>query len=389
MVVPPDYPCLLAEMDRLVATYHPLVVNWVTTLCSQCYEEIARNRVIAAGGVGFSDGLSNALQPYFYAADESASRIETAFAEFWCNQLSSRNDKTRVVRFAGHQNRAQDFNGHPRVLGVISTNDPDNEQTVKNVLFKQLHARCGEDVTHVYFYDQDPNTAARQVTASIANMDTPSNPATDVLCLCDPVAPTALYDGEQTNNYYPENLIASDQFMDTDLTGQSYGPGADGSPSQGCPSPQLGCEYDLAFGLSSLGEEEPQGNTTGVRVFHAGGGQQLPASITPVNATLLARGWIMLANLIENAGVEPTPDHIKARAIALGGVGGGSSNDPLLEFRENDWHWTQDNRVVFWSRHRASRYDGLSGTYVQVEGGRFDLGQLPVLQAGPPIPVVR
>src|ERR1700694_4113360 len=105
-------------------------------------------------------------------------------------------------------------------------------------------------------------------------MNDPQHPATTVLCLCDQVAPQFLFSGEQSNNYYPENVIATDQGMDYDKTGQSYGP----SSQLSCPSPQVGCEYDLAFGIGDIGTEEPKDNDPGSRSFGAGGRGRPPGS---------------------------------------------------------------------------------------------------------------
>src|SRR5438309_218451 len=246
--VPPDYGCLIPEMDRVIDTYHPYMFFWQTTLCSACYQEIARRKVVAIGGVGFSDEFANGLvdpanrAQLFYSSGESASRIARGFAQFYCSQLSSTTNPNRKVRYAETQNQLQNLNGQPRRLGIFSTNDPDNENTVKNILVPEIHRLCGngEVLNHFYFYAQDINTAAQQVAAGIAAMDTPQDPANIVLCLCDPVAPAFLYEGEQGNNYYPENVIASDQGMDLDSTAQSYGPGDGGGPSLGCPAPQKG-----------------------------------------------------------------------------------------------------------------------------------------------------
>src|SRR5207248_4595461 len=49
--VPPDKQCLIPEMDKIVDTYHPYMVNWTTTLCSECFAELARKKTIAVGGV--------------------------------------------------------------------------------------------------------------------------------------------------------------------------------------------------------------------------------------------------------------------------------------------------------------------------------------------------
>ncbi|MEY2427068.1 MAG: hypothetical protein QOI61_2640 [Actinomycetota bacterium] len=385
--VPPDKPCLLPEFDKVIDTYHPYIVYWNTSLCSECFAEIARKKVIGFGGNSFSDAFAVANQPYFYANQQSATRVESAFAEFWCNQMSSVNVPARRVKFAGTQNPAQNFNGRPRVLGVISTNDPDQESTVKNILYKQLKERCGEVVTHEYFYDQDINTAAKQVAAGIAAMNKPGDPATTVLCLCDSVAPAFLYNGEQSSNYYPENVIASNQGMDLDTTGQSYGdPNGDGSGSLGCPSPQVGCEFDLALGLSAYGAPEPETTGDGLRVFKAGGGTALPGSVTAISATIVAQDFLTIGNLLQNVGPNLTAANMQSRAPALGSVGGGATGKPLLSFAPGDWNYQQDNRIVYWSRNKKSPYNGKGGTFVQIEGDRYNLGQYPVLKDGPPVP---
>jgi hypothetical protein len=382
--VPPAYSCLIPEMDKIVDSYHPYMVFWQTTLCSACYAELARKKTIGVGGDGFSDEFSNANAPYFYSQGESSSRVETAFAQWWCNQMSSVNAPNRKTKYAETNNPAENLNGQPRRLGVISTNDPDNEDTVKKVLDPALQKYCGDHIWHTYFYDQNINTAAQQVQAGISAMNTPQNPATTVLCLCDPVAPAFLYEGEQQNNFYPENVIATDQAMDWDTTGQSY-EDSGGQPSLGCPTPAKGCEYDVAFGLSTEGPPEAQANDEGLRVFKAGGGTDLQG-ITPITATSLARYFTMMAALIENTGPNLTPPNTQAQAPKMGTVGGGATGLPLLGFLPNDWQWLQDTRIVYWDKHRASPYNGKPGTYVQIEGNRFNLGQYPTMPDGPVLP---
>ena len=386
--VPPDYNCLLPEMDRVVDQYKPYIVFWNTTLCSACYAELARKKVIGVGGDGFSDEFAIANAPYFYSAAESASRLERGFGEFWCTQMSSVNVPSRKVRYAETNNPAQNFNGQARRLGVISTNDPDNKNTVVNVLSKAL-AKCGDKIWHTYFYDQNINTAAQQVAAGIAAMDTPQNPANVVLCLCDAVAPAFLYDGEQSNNYYPENVIATDQQMDFDTTGQSYGPGDNNSPSLGCPTPSRGCEYDAAFGLSSEEAHEPITNDAGLRIFRAGGGKDLPGAITPAQGTFLVRYWGMMASLLQNTGPNLTPANMQARAPSLPAVGGGATGNSLLAFGPSNYFWIQDVRIVYWDKHKLSSYNNKPGTYVQIQGDRVNLGQYKAMPNGPEMPYPR
>jgi hypothetical protein len=376
--VPPDKQCLIPEMDKIVDTYHPYMVNWQTTLCSECFAELARKKTIAIGGVGFSDAFTNAQSGYFYSAGESSTRIEGQFAEMWCKQMQN-----TPVKFAGTQNPAQNFNGKPRVLGIISTNDPDNQSTVQDYLVPLLK-KCGQDVTHFYFYDQNINTAAQQVEAGIAAMDTTTNPATTVLCLCDAVAPAFLYNGEQHHNYWPENVLADVQGMGNDSTGQSYEGNSDGSASLGCPTPSQGCEYDVAFGLLAQGNEEPQDNDAGVRIFHAGGGQGAPP-VSGTTATSVGQTFVMMASLIQNTGPNLTPANMQARAPSLGTVGGGSTGNALLGFGKDNWNWTQDARYVYFSKTKKSPYNGKPGGYVQM-GPRYNFGQYESRADGPPVP---
>jgi hypothetical protein len=61
--VPPDYQCLNSEMDTMVAKYHPYAVLFYTTLCSACFAELARLKVVSTGGAGFSDAFHIAALP--------------------------------------------------------------------------------------------------------------------------------------------------------------------------------------------------------------------------------------------------------------------------------------------------------------------------------------
>jgi hypothetical protein len=382
--VPPDKRCLTQDIDKVVGQYKPFGFFWNTTLCSECFAEVRRLNVVAFGGDGFSDAFADALKPYFYSGGESATRVETAFAQWWCNQMTSVGSSRRV-RYAKTSNPAQNFNGQARRLGVISTNDPDNEDTVNKVL-KPALAKCGDKVWHEYFYDQNINTAAQQVEAGIAAMDTPQDPANVVLCLCDSVAPAFLYNGEQHHNYYPENVIASDQQMDFDTTGQSYVDDK-GQPTLGCPTPSQGCEYDLVFGLSTEYAQEPETNDEGLRIYKDGGGTgaKPPGNMTPVVASQWARHYSMIANFIEATGPNLTAANMQARAVTLPPVGGGGTGKTLLSVSPGDWVWMQDTRLVYWDKHKTSGYNGKPGTYVQM-GPRYNLGQFPVAPNGPELP---
>jgi len=380
--VPPDTDCLFSEMDTIVKTYKPFGVFWSTTLCSQCFARLAQKGVVSFGGIGFSDKFANDNAPYFYNAGMSATRVQQLFAEWWCAQMSTKNQPGRTTKYAGTQNPARNFNGSPRELGVISTNDPDNMATVKDVLYKELQRRCGERVTHEYFYEQNINTAATQVQAGIGAMNTQNNPATTVLCLCDSVAPSFVYKGEQDNEYYPENVLADVQNMGYDNVAQAY------RGSLACPKPGRGCPFDNALGIVDAPITKPMNELEGVKIFQIGsGGGSLPSTVTPFTATNLARNWSMLASLMQNTGPNLTPANMGARKASLGSVGGGNTGMPTLSFPAGSWNWVQDVKLVWWNTNQNSPYNNAKGRYFSV-GNRYGPGQFPVMPGGPDVPTV-
>jgi len=385
--VPPDTGCLLAEMDTIVQTYHPYAVAWGTTLCSVCFARLAQDHTIALGGVGFSSAFAQANAPYFWSPGESSTNIEEGFAKFWCNQLTSKNTD-RVVSFAQDKNTAQNFNGNKRVLGVISTNDPDNEDTVTNVLVPALNRDCGDGgsiAQHHYFYSQDISTAAQQINAGVSAMDAPTDPATDVVCLCDPVAPELLFSGEQQHNYYPENVLADVQGMGVDALAQNF----EATPTQqslACPQWQAGCEFDNAFGITSAATLPPPSQEAGPIAYRLGGGTNLP--MKPYVASGAWELWNMLASLIENTGPDLTPARMAAAAPSMGTIGGGATGHAEFGFSKGSFNWTIDAAVVYWSKTTPSPYDNKPGTFVDIEGSRFLPQSFPKLSE-PPIPKAR
>ena len=80
-------------------------------------------------------------------------------------------------------------------------------------------------------------------------MNSRTNPATSVVCFCDPVAPQFSYQAATNNNYWPEALFASNQALDTDPAGQTY-MGEHGLPAAAA----RGCSFDGALGLGMARE---------------------------------------------------------------------------------------------------------------------------------------
>lgn len=391
-----DDQCILPELDRVVSQYKPYMVFWLTSVCPECFAELAHDGTIAVGGLGFSDQFGQQLAPFYYSATMSSTHMEEAFAQWWCSDMSSVNDPSRKVSFAGNNNAAQNFNGQPRRLGIVSPNKPDNENTINTVLIPELHRLCGEDETyiqqHTYFYAQDINTAAQQTYAGTAKEDSGATAATSVVCICDIVAPQFAYQGSANFNYWPEALIADVQGMGDDVVAQTY------DASFSCPSQPSGpggggqCAADSLAGLTVAEPQEPQNNDPGIRIWRMyEGSKPMPSDpqtgsvYSGVTSTSVLLQYVMMASLIENAGPQLDPWSMQKRAPGIPAIGGG--DHPLLQFSSGNWQWIQTVRLAYWDHWRQSGYNGVKGTWVNAGGQTYySINGLPSAPGGPAIP---
>ncbi|HEX6489094.1 MAG TPA: hypothetical protein VF137_09545 [Candidatus Dormibacteraeota bacterium] len=391
-----DDQCILPEIDRVVSQYHPYMVFWLTSVCPECFAEIAHDGAIAIGGLGFSDSFGQQLAPFYYSATMSSTRMELAFAKWWCSEMSSANDPSRKTSFAGNNNPAQQLNGQPRRLGIVSPNKPDNENTINNVLIPALVSGCGESSSyiqaHTYFYAQDINTAAQQTYAGTAKEDSGPTAATSVVCICDIVAPEFAYQGSANANYWPESLIADVQGMGDDVAAQPY------DASFSCPSQPSGpgpgqCAADSLAGLTVIEHQEPQSNDPGIRVWKEYmGDKPMPKDAgsgsvySGATATSTLIQYVMMAALIENAGPQLDPWTMQKRAPLIPAIGGG--NVPVLQFGPGNYQWIQTAREVYWDHWRKSSYNAKPGTWIAFGGGQdFSAGNPYASDAsGPPCP---
>ena len=381
--VPPDYPCLIGEMDKIVAQYHPYAVMFQTTICSACYAELARLGVVSTGGMGFSDKFHDQLAPYSYDSMMSATDIADNFTDWWCHQMTSQGGSGRTAIFAGTQNSLQNFTKQARVLGIVSTNDPDNEDLVTGYLIPELQHTCGESVTHTYFYAQNINTAAQQSNAATQAMDTQRSPATSVLCLCDPVAPQFGFNSDTDNNYWPEGIFASDQTLDFDSTGQTYTT-TGSSPTLACPEPARGCGADGSIGLQSTDPQPAIDQFAASKIYALETGSKSYPLAAPI-MEIFWDNWNLLATLMENTGPYLTAARMQQAAPQVPPRGGGTTGHVLRVFRPGHWCWDADVQVVYWNKHTTSPYNGAPGHYIPIEGGRMSVGQFATMSE-PPAP---
>lgn len=385
--VPPDYRCLRNEVRQIVSEEKPFAIVWNTSLASPFFAEASAAKVVNLGGWHFRDTFAKRWAPYHYDVQISGTQAVQQFAEFYCKQMHG-----KKAEYAGDAT----IQGRERVLGVISTNDPENKETIEKDLRAALQAGCGATIAHTYYYAQDISTADQQRRAGVAKMR--ENPeATTVLCYCDLVAPAFLYQTQEEQKYRPENVLAGSGFMDSDKAARAYDTLLPGDPTCECdpnnPNKRGGNNVFVnAFGLSQIEAQEPFGKDVFSRVWKASQGGLPPCrscgdpNTAPYEAS--SQKWeyySMLATLLQQAGPNLSPKTVAIGASLTPPRGTGERRQRSVNPSKGDFTWTDNMRQVYWSPTRPSSFDGKKGSYVDLyPGRRFNLGQYAGTLSLPP-----
>ena len=349
--IPPDISCLQGEMRKLVQQEKPFAVMWNTSLCSACFAELSKLRTVNLGGWNFRDEFGQRWRPFHYDVTMSGTRLAQHAGRFWCQQLAGHNAEF-----------SRNYAGKKRQLGVIATNDPENQNTIEIDLKAEI-SKCGESYgNRKYFYEQDISTADQQrragVLAQRGNATDPNDDATSVMCFCDLVAPAFLYQEEDVQQYYPENIVTGTGFMDADESAQAY------IGTVGCPQGGR-CAFEGAFGFKSISDMEKEFTGPGHRVFKAGGG----SGQTPFETADLHWDYLnLMASSIQMAGPNLNPETFEQGAFRLGARG--DAKHVLRQISPGNYQWAQDVMRAYWSSTKPSPYNGETGTYVNIDPQR-------------------
>lgn len=380
----PDDQCLRQEMRKIVASENPFAVIWITSVSSATFDELSQLKVVNLGGYGFTDTFNRNHRPYHWDVYMGGNQMAANLADWWCTRMYG--GGTAKAQYAG-LNGADDMSKRVRRIGAISTNDPEN-RVIVSIFNSELKSRCGATVGagNTYFYDQNIQTLQQQRTAAVAAMrqTTPDKAATDVFCFCEEVAPQFLYKSMTDQNYFPENIVVGTGGNDTDKIGQSFDHGAEDAAQRRDRYPQ----YENAFGLAQFGKDEPVQSGRGARVWKAAGNS---GAVPFESVDFDTDYYMLLGTMLQAAGPVLNAANLEAGAFRLGAIAPGVNGDeryPERGFGPGDYTWNNTYREVYWSPTRKSPFNGVSGTYVSLNGGRwFRAGQFPAgLVTLPPKP---
>jgi hypothetical protein len=368
--VPPAYDCLRSEVKEINARDKPYFLVWNTPLASPFFDEASALRLPNAGGWNFRDSFANARAPYHWDIFVSGTQMAKHTAEFYCKHLHG---KKAVYADGGRKNPSNPIWDRTRVLGVISTNDPENLNMVK-IDFKNALQKCGAKISKEYYYAQDISTAQQQRDAALAAMREPPE-ATTIVCFCEHIAPHFLFAEAEENLYYPEYINPGNGIVDLDRAAQPFG----------TVVPPQNVQWNNSFGLSSVGAQEDENNTAAHRIWKESGNSGNP----PFEAALI--DWVyyaMVADLIQASGPDLNPVNMAKGIFAQPVRGGTNVNQPRMSLRPGNYALADDMRMVYWTKTKPSSYNGNAcgnredfscsgGTYVNLFNRRFMLGQYP------------
>lgn len=360
--VPPDYDCLRSEASKIVSQEKPFAFVWNTSLASAMFDQFSDLKVVNLGGWGFRDSFNTLHGPYHWDIEVGGTQMVDMVSEWYCKRMYGGGSAKAV--YAGDTS----FHARNRVVGAISTDDPENKATLQQ-FDSMLQQKCGARVAHKYFYAQDITTAEQQKRAAVNKMRE-SPESTTVMCFCDLVAPLFLYQEQEQQNYYPENVIVATGFMDADNSAQAYGSLSAPGASQKA--------FDNAFGLAQLPDEEPVSSNQAARIF-----KEMGVAGTPYpSASRDFEYYAMLGALVQGAGPRLTPDNLALGSSRMLAVAPGGFTNEALNIRSvqppNDYTWWDSMREVYWSTTKTSEVNGEAGSWISLNGGRwFRKGEFP------------
>jgi len=333
-----------AAADAIRAAKELKVFADVSAFTQPYNDALARQGVVAIGAPYMSRQWFAAHQPYSWSPFPDCTSLAETIAEYL--------NKRVFGQPADHAGAG--VNGKPRKVGLIAPDNPEYQQCVD----------AGEKIINAagnkgrrYSYTLDLATLSDQANNLAAKLK--QDGITTVVLATDPLLPLLLTARMSQQAYYPEWVVTGTALTDLDIVGQFY------DQSQ----------WRHAFGLSMLGEQQPQGAS----YAYAAAKSVDPDHEPVIGAELIYYFCYMVATGIQMAGPDLTPQTFAAGMRAYpGGTGpAGTWGYPKGEFSPY-----RDAREIWWDPNATSVFNNAKGHYVSTNQ-RYRRGSWPTGPAAP------
>ena len=356
-LTPPDYPCYRAEADT-ITKMGPVIVLDQTGLTPLDYR-LAQNHITVITITAAPESYFEKLAPYYYSAYNGTQQADL-FAEYWCKKLAGKR-----VQYAGTApGDAGDFDSNPatppdyRKLGIsyiLNPGDPTFEISAKYLAGLVSGGRCGHKGDAITSsYASDITRAQDQTNTYIATMK--QNHITDTTCFCDPIAPVFASNGEDQQNYHPEQVGIGYGLLDYDVLAQLYNQNV----------------WRNTLGLSDLGNPVPFSDSDAVKAWHDVGNSGEPDG----TENLALAFYVYMGIMLQQAGPTLNPTTMHNGLMSLKPMGGDPFHPAFGFTKSHPYSSMMDIREVYWCPTRKSPINGQNGSYVPLlNGNRIQLGQ--------------
>ncbi|HEY2831641.1 MAG TPA: hypothetical protein VGJ14_04395 [Sporichthyaceae bacterium] len=307
-------------------------------------DALARQGVVAIGAPYMSRQWFAAHQPYSWSPFPDCTTLSEIVAEYL---------NKRVFGYPA-DHAGPGLAGQPRKLGIITPDNPEYQQCL-NTAMKDINAAGNKAQRYSYtldlarFSDQANNIAAKLKQDGI----------TTVVLLCDPLFPLLVTNRMSQQQYYPEYVVTGTVLTDSDEFGQLYDEG----------------QWKHAFGLSQLGQEQPQGAS-----FAYAAAKSVDPDHEPIfGADLFYQFFYQLALGIQMAGPNLTAQTFAAGMRAYPGGTGPSGS---WGYPDGAYSPYRDGREIWWDPSATSVVNGAPGRY-ESTNKRYKPGAWPHGPAAP------
>jgi hypothetical protein len=327
-----------ANADAIKAAKELKVFADVSAFTQPYADALARQGVLSIGALYMSREWFAQRQPYAWSPFPDCTSLSETIAEYM---------NKRVFGYPA-DHAGPGIKGKERKVGLISPDNPEYRQCA-DAGEKAIEA-AGNKATR-YNYTLDFATLSDQANNIAAKMK--ADGITTIVLACDPLLPLLLTSRFSQQNYYPEYIVAGVAGMDSSVLGQLY----DSS------------QWQHAFGLSMLGEEQPQQASYAYAAIKSVD----PDSEPIFGADIFYYFFYQLATGLQMAGPDLSP---KTFAAGMRAYPGGAGPAGTWAYPKDTYSPYRDAREIWWDPEAISTYNGAKGAYVS-DNKRYKPGKWP------------
>jgi hypothetical protein len=333
-----------ATADAIKAAKELKVFADVSSITQPYSEALARQGVVNVGAPYLSQQWFAAHQPYSWSPFPDCTSLVETIAEY----LNK--------RVFGHpaEHAGPGVVGKPRKLGVVALDNPEYQQCVE--AGEKILNAAGNKVLR-YSYSLDLSRLSDEADNLAAKLK--QDGVTTVVLASDALMPLLMTARMSQQNYYPEWVVTGTAFTDFDEIGQLYDQ----------------AQWKHAFGLSQLGEEQPQGGS-----YAYAAAKSVDPSHEPIfGADLFYNLIYVLATGVQMAGPDLTPQTF---AAGMRAYPGGTGAAGTWAYPNGTYSPYRDAREIWWDSDAPSVTNHAPGRYASTNA-RYKPGAWPTGPAAP------